>query len=570
MRHTDIDDRVGRRTALRLVGGGVTGVTLALLTACGAPARITPPAPTAAPAGTQAAAGPAVGGVRLPEFIRFSGVKPDLPSPKEGVADGYINYPRNPVKSVQRTPGHGGDVTVVTVNLGKPLPPLEQNPAWQEINRQLGVNLKVLAVPFADYQSRLTTLIAGDDLPDILYAGSATVANLAEFFKAKCQDLTPYVSGEAIKDYPNLANLPTRAWKGMVYNRAIYGVPNAINGVVTYGMYVHQPLLDDIGAAYPTNADEFKRLLQDLTRAQAGVWGMTADSGTGLNVTNGLYTSMFGAPNNWRVGADGKFTRSFETEEYRAATAYNRDLWAAGVYSPDSPTNNVVSSRLEFAGRKAATRWEGWNGTGTILLWDSARTLTPPSVIRHPPPFAAHGGTPVYYLGRGNGGPIVLKKASDARIKELLGILDFFAAPFGTTEHMLLRYGIKDADYTVDDQGNPQLTEQGQANNTPVWQYIASAQQALYYPKDPQFAPISQAAEVAMVSVGLDDPTVGLYSATDGSKGAALTRAFADGVSDIVIGRRPLTDFDSLVNDWRGGGGEEIRTQYQQSLQQSG
>jgi putative aldouronate transport system substrate-binding protein len=486
----------------------------------------------------------------------------------EGVADGYLSYPRSNVKSVQRVPGRGGDVSVVTVNLGRPLQPLEQNPAWQEINRQLGVNLKVLAVPFADYSNRVNTLIAGDELPDILYAGSATIPNLAEFFKAKCQDLTPYVSGDAIKDYPNLANLPTRAWKGMVYNGAIYAVPNAINGVVTYGMYVHQPLLDEIGAQYPTNADEFKRLMQELTRPQAGVWGQTADAGTGLNVTNGLYTSMFGAPNNWRVEPSGAFTRSFETEEYKAATAYNRDLYAAGIYSPDSPTNNVVSSRLEFAARKAATRWEGWNGTGTILLWDSARNLTPPSVIRHPGPIAAQAGSkPIYFLGRGSGGPIVLKKAPEARIRELLGILDFFATPFGTQEHLLLRYGIKDADYTLDDSGNPILTERGQTNSTPVWQYIGSAQQVLYYPRDPQFAPVSQAAEQAMVSVGVDDPTVGLYSASDGSRGAAINRAFFDGISELVIGRRPLADFDTLVREWRSGGGDEIRTQYQQSLQ---
>jgi putative aldouronate transport system substrate-binding protein len=297
---------------------------------------------------------------------------------------------------------------------------------------------------------------------------------------------------------------------------------------------------------------------------------MTADAGTGLNVTNGLYTSIFGAPNNWRVEPNGAFTRSFESEEYRAAPAYNRDLYAAGIYSPDSPTNNVVSSRLEFAGRKAATRWEGWNGTGTILLWDSARTLAPPSIIRHPSPFAAQpGGKPIYFLGRGNGGPIVFKKAPAERIRELLGILDFFAAPFGTQEHLLLRYGIKDADYTLDDMGNPILTERGQTNSTPVWQYVASAQQVLYYPKDPEFGPISQAAEQAMVSVGVDDPTVGLYSALDGSKGAALNRAFFDGVSEIVLGRRPLSDFDTLVKEWRAAGGDEIRIQYQQSLQSS-
>jgi hypothetical protein len=38
------------------------------------------------------------------------------------------------------------------------------------------------------------------------------------------------------------------------------------------------------------------------------------------------------------------------------------------------------------------------------------------------------------------------------------------------------------------------------------------------------------------------------------------------GVTGIVAGRRPVTDLAGLVGDWRNGGGEQIRTEFQQAI----
>ena len=122
---------------------------------------------------------------------------------------------------------------------------MESNALWQAVNKELGVNLNISVQPQADYGTvKLPTIIAGNDLPDILYiATNAIIPQLPAFLKAKMADLTPYLSGDAIKEYPNLANFPTPAWRQVVFNNAIYGVP------VPYPMFlwvhwVHQDLLD--------------------------------------------------------------------------------------------------------------------------------------------------------------------------------------------------------------------------------------------------------------------------------------------------------------------------------------
>jgi putative aldouronate transport system substrate-binding protein len=71
---------------------------------------------------------------------------------------------------------------------------------------------------------------------------------------------------------------------------------------------------------------------------------------------------------------------------------------------------------------------------------------------------------------------------------------------------------------------------------------------------------------LAHVPYGVEDPTLGLYSTTSSSKGVPLTQKFAEGTVDIVLGRRPMGDFDGLVREWQSGGGDQIRQEFQQAL----
>ena len=69
-----------------------------------------------------------------------------------------------------------------------------------------------------------------------------------------------------------------------------------------------------------------------------------------------------------------------------------------------------------------------------------------------------------------------------------------------------------------------------------------------------------------MAAAGVKDPTLGLYSPSFANLNASLTQAVNDGVSDIVQGRRPVTDLDSIVSTWRSNGGDTIRQEYQAAL----
>src|SRR5207253_11156123 len=136
---------VSRRGFIRLASGGVlAGSALALLSACSGVAPAAPTSPPAAPAGPAGGAASA-----YPNFYPVtSGPTPDIPAAGPQYQVGFVNFPKNPPKSWTKAPPGSGSTMVSYTNSGAPLPPtpMDQNPAWQEVNKQLNatVNLQII------------------------------------------------------------------------------------------------------------------------------------------------------------------------------------------------------------------------------------------------------------------------------------------------------------------------------------------------------------------------------------------------------------------------------------------
>jgi len=578
-----------RRGFIRLAAAGFVVGTAALLEACAPPAAppptaappkptsAPPSAPTSAPAAAATSA-PAVGkpaaptkpgGVQLPTRVPLQTVKPDLASAEDGLIDaGFVNYPANPPKTVADTPGRGGEVTVVTWTTSALPTPMESNALWQAVNQELGVTLRISIQPLADYGTvKLPTLIASNELPDILYMAvpGAIIPQLPVFLKSKMADLTPYLSGDAIKDYPNLANFPTVAWRQVIYNKAIFGVP------VPYPLFlwvhwVHQNLLDGEGLDRPKNADDYKRLAQHFTRPNQNLWGLGAENNVGMGVTNGWLTGIFGSQNQWALDPSGKLTHAVETEPYRAAVGYARDLWTAGIYHPNALQYNLVSARNDFAGRRFAFRFDGFQSASVTFL-DAAPTLSPPAKPRIMTPFPAQdGGKPTFWSSSGILGFSAIRQAPPERIKEMLRILNWLAAPMGSQEYLLMNYGRKDVHWTPDANGNPVLNDHGRADALVPWRYITQGPVAHYYPKDPAYAQFMQDAEKAMYPFLSSNATDGYYSEAWAGRSGALARDLYEKINEIVVGRQPLSYFDQILREWKDGGGDQARAEFQQEI----
>jgi putative aldouronate transport system substrate-binding protein len=145
------------------------------------------------------------------------------------------------------------------------------------------------------------------------------------------------------------------------------------------------------------------------------------------------------------------------------------------------------------------------------------------------------------------------------------------AAPFGTQEYVLLNFGMQGRDFTFNAAGNPILTPTGAAEVTsfPIWR-ISAPPAVIFDPNDAQYARAASDAQAAALAIGLSSPVAGLFSKTASQKAALLNQPLTDGLYNIIFGRENISTLDGVVKQWRTNGGDQIRAEFEQALQDAG
>jgi putative aldouronate transport system substrate-binding protein len=548
-----------RRAFIRLSGGALA---LSLAAAC-APTLPGNGGRAATPAPAQPGAA-ANRGIALPTYTPFAGPQPDFAPSADGIVPaGYLSFPQNLVKSSKGPVGKQGDqVSFLTYSINPSPAGVDQNPAWQQVNADLGLDLQFTYTALQDYNVKLSTVLASGQLPDIFTMNvlGVQIPSEAEFFQSQCADLTPFVSGDAIKAFPNLANLPQTAWRNCVYNGKIFALPRVVNAVGST-MLVQQNALDQAGITAIQSKDDFAKAVKETTTG--GVYGIGGVQAPNMQWVLG----MFRAPNHWRESG-GKFTRDWETPEYKEAVALMRGFWDAGYVHPDTPTYIQQQGAQIFYAGKFVMYPTNFFAFG--IAWDRLLGINKNFRLNALVAPGYDGGKGTQFQDWGGNQITVVKKASDERVQQVLGVLNYLASPFGTTEFLNLQYGKQGVDFNFDEKGNPVYTDSGKNNVQYIaWQTIISAPPVLYDALDANFVKTAHPIETAAHEQAVVDASVGLYSPTDASKGAKLTQAMTDGVNQILFGRAPVDSLDQLVKDWRSNGGDQIRSELESEFAKS-
>lgn len=487
----------------------------------------------------------------LPKHIPLAGAKPDLPATDDGVLAGYLQYPPEPVSVVSGTPGSGGTVSILSQSAGA-YATIDRNLIWQEVNKALGATLEFTAVPPATYSTKFATTVAGGDLPDMIEIPTEPVRDLPTLLAQTCQDLTDHLTADAISEHPCLANLPQYVWRNTIFGGRIRALP-VMRGIAGNVLFARQDIADQLGLSMTANSgEEFLELCRSFTDNSKNRWAVTQHPSFMLS----FMMECVGAPNEWEE-KNGKFTSAYESDKTKRALEIVASMWKENLFHPDSFAGADAKAWIQGRSLFVLGSYAQWPRYLTVELASNPQARV--SVIA-PPDFDGNGAG-VKHLHKGVFTVSALRKTDDKRAKELLRIANWMAAPFGTREHLLRRYGIERKTYTHVESG-PKLNEQGTAQFSMPDTYIMTPPSVLYTAGNPDSTREQHEYQTKVVPTGIQSAAIGLYSATDSRDGARLSKKMVDTQADIIQGRKPVSAWDDAVASWRREGGDRIRAEY--------
>ncbi|WP_026529846.1 sugar ABC transporter substrate-binding protein [Haematomicrobium sanguinis] len=495
--------------------------------------------------------------VKLPTYKEFTGVTPDLPGNAEGLVPGFLKFPSELVASTTEKPAKG-PISGLSETFTTPPPAMNDNPFWQRLNEALGGEFNLTIGTDPGYPEKFATILASNDLPDMMWLPpNQGIPNVGPMLEAKFQDLTEYLSGDAVLEYPNLAALKPASWKTAVVNGKIWGapIPSTPFGQVMIG---NPKYWEPLGGFQCKNAQEFYDKCVEFGKRPNSYALQPAY----INILH-MATEWYGAPNGWRVNEDRTLTSIYETDAYKQGLDLCARLFAAGCFHPDTNMSEANTGPYAANGTLGAEVVAGPTGAAKYRL--QFPDLFMDTMI----PFGAESGiTPSYDMGYGTVGFTPFKKADESKIRELLAVINWLSSPFGTKEWLQKGYGTEGKDFEFDSSGAPQLTESGRTNApglTGALGIMASPESVLFsaIPQDTQSI---YDTSKELLKNAKRNPTNGLYSDTNSKVGPKIRQNLYDKVTDIITGRAPVSDIDAAVKRYFNDGGEKIRQEFQEAL----
>jgi putative aldouronate transport system substrate-binding protein len=302
-------------------------------------------------------------------------------------------------------------------------------------------------------------------------------------------------------------------------------------------------------------------------------WGQGRFNGGWWVWDNRITQQATRSPNNWRLNDDGTLTNVIETDEYRQAIELQIQMFQDGAYHPDAASMTFDDSKNTFIAGGTGLHYEGttsFYGFGTtggqlVEAYPDARITNVPIIALDGGPGVTHNGTGFFgYVG------IPASVGGDEeRVLELLRILDYLASPFGSEEHLFMDNGIEGVHWEYNDQGAPIRNDKSRQDISDLT-YLMGAQNVLFYPDNPELGPEVQRVLKDSVEVGIDDPTLVLFSQTNVDQGPLLNQLGMDSITPIVTGRESIDALQAAIDQWRSQGGDQVRQEFEEALQQQG
>lgn len=528
------------RRSLLAGSAGLAGA--ALLSGCGSNGGDT---------GTNTTSGPST--ADLPTYIPYDDVKPDIPPANEYCIPGFLSYPSPAVTGVPEKPGDGTQtVTGFTQTSISVAPPMDRNHWWKNLNEQLGMTFDLQWLKGGDYVSKVQTLIAGNDLPDVM--ALPLLPQMDQVLESKFLDITEYVAGDAIAEYPMLAAFPTPTWQAASYHGSIYGLTRSFVPI-TFRLEARTDTLEQLGVTPEvSNGEEFLDLCREITDPKADRFAMAQP-------TAKFIKSMFVVPNEWEQTDQG-FRHEIESPRFVEYLEFVVNMWNEGLFHPTSFQN---PSRMTMFQKPSFLLYDvGGPGFSSAmpLYRPAAPTLTVKPVVA--PLVDGGGNAPARVNDRGEKHFALRNDLKPDQVKRVLRLLNFTASHFGTEEFLTVQYGKEGVNYELDSDGQPVVKPNGRNELFPITLFPGALVRH-YAPDFPEVVKNECAYEAEVSKNVILNAAAGLFSSTATQKGAQLAKHIEASFAEVVQGHRKVSEWADVVKAWAAKGGDQIRKEYEEA-----
>lgn len=325
-----------------------------------------------------------------------------------------------------------------------------------KILEDTGINMNV--VQGADnWKQQLALLITGGDLPDIMAFMDATT------FQGYAAEGAFYDISDLVGNYPNimayLNSVVGYTAEDMLarttIDGAVYGIPGVTIARSYYSTNIRTDWLEKVGKEIPVTLDEFTEVMRAFTFEDPD--GDGVDDTYGFSGNRGYYslTNLFGAfgarPDQaYFLNEDGTVTTNVISEDYKAALAYVRDIYAEGLVDPEIFTATYEQSQEKVV-RGEFGLWTGWwSVAGNVVARFGYEESNPTdSLAVIDPPVGADGKSGV--IAQDPCENYMAISYDCEKVEAALKLIDYIASTEG---HRIATYGIEGQFWTQDANGD--------------------------------------------------------------------------------------------------------------------
>ena len=448
------------------------------------------------------------------------------------------------------------------------------------INEKFNVDYKPLILKYSDYAAKLASTIAGGDIPDTVAHDSPD----ANYFRWSRQGVFLPLN-DYIDKYPTFKIVPKSVWDAVTVDGKIYAIPKYFPQNYLQTMIIRQDWLDNLGLEMPTNYEELKQVAIAFTKNDPD--GNGKDDTYGLVVGANIHPSG-SAGTYWDAGAwyhrdeNGQLIPGIISEARKELIA-----WLAELYKEKAMTRDFVLMKdynavsMEFWGGKAGIFLGQPRGESETYMQALLKS-DPRAKVVGVPPFKAPDGSRGFTAGSG----FYMMTSLNAnlakqpeKLERILQMIDFGRKFHPVSERNEKNpefdwaYGYAGKGYEIiDGQAVPKPPALGLS---PHYYFIDNR---MWAPsdKDNEYSKGYKSPQLREYTAGLEklheevkhyvNPIHFAYSETKNTKNTELTLYILGEQSKMIVGERPISDWDKVVQEWMDRGGAQMIREVNESL----